>query len=229
MADDLRASRKSLFDFGPLASVYEDWYATPEGQTHDIIQQRDVNAMIEPTHGLQRLLDIGCGTGHWSRFFRSLGYEVQGVDISGEMIRTAQEIVPECSFDVANACDLPFQDASFDITASITALEFIPDQAAAVNEMARCTRPGGIMLIGTLNRAAPINLERLSTGEEPFASGNLLGPEELMELVSPWGKVRMAASMVEDENQDSIVVNTDQLPVPPEHLAGPLLVAQIRR
>jgi len=228
MADELNPSGTSLFDFGPLASLYEDWYATPEGKAHDIVQQRDISTMIQPARGSQRLLDVGCGTGHWSRFFNALGYEVQGIDISEEMIRTAKEISPGCRFDVGSACDLPFPDASFDITASITALEFIPDQAAAVREMARCTRSGGIMLIGTLNRIAPINLGRLEEGEEPFASAKLLGPDDLMELISLWGEVRMVASTVGDPAQDPTVITADHQSEALQHLTGPLLVAHVQ-
>ena len=228
MADKLRSSGKSLFDFGPLAPLYEDWYATPEGKAHDIVQQRDVNTMIQPARGPQRLLDVGCGTGHWSRFFSSLGYDVEGIDISEEMVGAAQLNAGACSFDIGNACDLPYPDASFDITASITALEFIPDQAAAVKEMARCTKPGGTMLIGTLNRTAPINIIRLEKGEEPFASAILLGPDELLELLLPMGEVRMTASNVDDRVSDPVIVAAHSLPLPQEHLAGPLLVARAR-
>lgn len=227
MADELSPSGESLFDFGPLASLYEDWYGTPEGKAHDIVQQRDVKAVIQPARGAQRLLDVGCGTGHWSRFFNALGYEVQGIDISGEMIRTARDISPGCRFDIGSACYLPFPDASFDITASITALEFIPDQAAAVGEMARCTRPGGIVLIGTLNRVAPINRGRMDEGEEPFASANLLGPDDLMDMISPWGEVRMVASTVAEPVQDPIVIAADHQPEALKLLTGPLLVARV--
>jgi SAM-dependent methyltransferase len=228
MADKLNSSGQSLFDFGPLAPLYEDWYTTPEGEAHDIVQQRDMNAMIQPARGPQRLLDVGCGTGHWSRFFSALGYEVQGIDISGEMIRTAREISDGCRFDVGNACDLPFPDAAFDITASITALEFIPDQAAAVREMARCTRPGGVLIIGTLNRIAPVNRDRLDEGEEPFASAKLLGPDELMKLISPLGEVRMVASTVAGPAQHPTAISAAHQPEALKHITGPLLVAQVQ-
>ena len=228
MADELRSSGKSLFDFGPLAPVYDDWYSTPEGLAHDIVQKRDVCSLLPPAGDSQQLLDVGCGTGHWSRFFSSMGYDVQGIDISEEMIGAAQLNTGACGFDVGNACDLPFPDASFDITTSITALEFIPDQAAAVNEMARCTKPGGTMLIGTLNRIATMNMDRLEKGEEPFASGILHGPDELLELLLPLGEIRMAASKVDDQVLDPVVVAAHSQPVPPEHLAGPLLVARVR-
>jgi len=229
MASSMTNGSKSLFDFGPLAGMYEDWYKTPEGKAHDRVQQKDVGALLPPAEGRQRLLDVGCGTGHWSRFFHALSYDVQGVEISEEMITVAKKALPECRFNVADACAIPVEDKTFDVTASITALEFIPNQGAAVREMVRCTRPGGLILIGTLNRIAPINRERMAAAEPPFSLAHLLGPEELLELVAPFGKVRMAASPVPGPWQEPILISADQGLSEIKDLAGPLLVAEVRR
>ena len=229
MAGTLTRGPGSLFDFGPVAHLYEDWYSTPEGQAHDQVQQKDVDALLPPARERQILLEVGCGTGHWSRYFHGLGYSVKGIDVSHEMITVAREISPECRFDVADASDLPFEDGSFDVTASITALEFFPDPGTAVKEMARCTRQGGIMLIGTLNRIAPINRKRLKKEEQPFASGNLLGPGELLDLISPFGEVRMVASGVPGPVQAPTLIPAGQGPKELENLKGPLLAAQVKR
>jgi len=229
MAGTLTRTSRSLFDFGPLAHEYENWYATDEGQANDLVQKQDVSELLWPVRDFKRLLDVGCGTGHWSRFFRSLGYEVHGIDVSEKMITVARESVPECKFDVADACVLPFADASFDIVASMAALEFIPDPAAAVKEMARCTRPGGSLLIGTLNRLAPINRDRLIKGEEPYASGNLFSADELRELISPWGEARIVASSDMSQAQGPGALGDNHPPISPECLEGPFLVAEVRR
>ncbi|MBC7293080.1 MAG: class I SAM-dependent methyltransferase, partial [Thermoleophilia bacterium] len=60
--------------------------------------------------------------------------------------RTKQQECPGCTFSVADGQALPFADASFAVVAAITSLEFMPDPAATLREMARCTRPGGIIL-----------------------------------------------------------------------------------
>ncbi|MCK4661179.1 MAG: class I SAM-dependent methyltransferase, partial [Phycisphaerae bacterium] len=172
------------------------WYSTPAGQSHDRVQKQDVRRLLRPAKPHERLLDVGCGTGHWSRFFGSLDYEVHGIDIAPEMLAVAHTAVPGCAFDVADACDLPFEDGAFDVVASMALLEFISDPAAVVREMARCTRPGGSLLIGTLNRLAPLNQHRLSKGRQPYSSAHLLTPKELREMLQPYGKVRMAASPV---------------------------------
>jgi len=188
-------SRKSLFDFGPMASEYDRWYATPAGQAHDRVQKEDVRRLLRPASAGQTLLDIGCGTGHWSLFFAGMGYQVKGVDIAPEMIEVARSKVPECSFQVADVYDLPFDDGAFDVVAAMATLEFLPDSAAAVGEMVRCTRRGGYLLVGTLNRLAPLNQHRIAKGKQPYSSARLFSPEELRRFLTPWGRVRMVASL----------------------------------
>lgn len=217
----------SSFDFGPFADLYESWYATPEGRAHDEVQRRDVRGLLESVPGSGKLLEVGCGTGHWSRFFRDLGYEVQGIDVSEDMIRVAREASPECSFELADARRLPYPDSSFDVVASITALEFIPDPAAAVGEMARCAKAGGGILIGTLNRLAPINRDRLRKNEEPYASGHLLAPDDLVDLLSPLGEIRIAASPLGALQGHPRVLGPGDRSLFLEVLVGPLLVAAV--
>lgn len=94
-----------------------------------------------------KVLDVGCGTGILSS---SLGQNsrigsVHGVDFSPAYIEYAQRLKenPRVSFEVGDACALPFPDASFDHTLSMLVLQFIPTAALAISEMRRVTRPGG--------------------------------------------------------------------------------------
>lgn len=182
----------SLYDFDPLAGEYDSWYETTEGQRQDRLQKADVLRLIpEPVAGL-RLLDAGCGTGHWSRFFASMGFSVHGVDVSEEMIAAARnKAIPGCTFEVADILDLPFKNASFDTVAAMTTLEFICDVGRGLHEMARCVRPGGNLIIGTLDRRAPLNKERIANDQQPYASARMLTSDELLGLLAPLGEVRM--------------------------------------
>jgi len=179
--------------FGKLARTYDQWYETPAGQAHDRIQKADVLAMLPHPHSGATLLDVGCGTGHWSRFFADCGYTVTGADLSGEMIDIARAHNPAgIRYRVADACDLPFRGGSFDVVAAIATIEFIPDVRTALREMMRCLRPGGTLIIGTLNRLAPINRDRLASGKQPYASGHLFAPDELRELLAQYGDVHVS-------------------------------------
>jgi SAM-dependent methyltransferase len=231
MLGQLKPSDISLFDFGPLVHGYDRWYATPVGQAQDRLQKQDVRRLLRSSRTGEKLLDVGCGTAHWSSFFAEMGYQVTGVDLSPEMTKAARSAVPECSFQVADACGLPFADASFGVVASMTTLEYIPDPTAAVQEMVRCAKPGGSLLIGTLNRLAPLNRDRLSKGEQPYASAHLFSPAELRSLLAPVGSVRMIASSADERTGPFLPAGNapSNPPVREVELQGPLIVAMVSR
>ncbi len=188
----------SLFDFGTIAHDYDRWYLTPEGQNHDRIQKQDVLELLPPAQPYERLLDVGCGTGHWSRFFRSLGYTVTGVDISEEMVEVAKSYhTPGCGYQVADACDFPFDDDTFDVVAAMAMLGFVSDAFQVLKEMTRCAKGEGVILIGTLNRLAEINQERLTEGREPYVSGRFFSEKELHDFLCRFGEVRIVNSRSE--------------------------------
>jgi SAM-dependent methyltransferase len=184
----------SRFDFGATAETYDRWYETRKGQVYDVLEKRLVKAMLpRPLRGL-RLLDVGCGTGHWSAFFAENGCEVTGVDVAPEMIAAAsRKRVAGAAFRVADAHALPFVEGAFDLVASITTLEFVADPEAALAEMVRCARrPGGHVLVGVLNSLAPINAARKANGKPPYADARFFSPGEVKGLLAPYGEARVA-------------------------------------
>ncbi len=217
------------YNFGPTAERYEGWYATTLGKLQDLAQKADVVNFLECTGTGAGLLDVGCGTGHWSRFFATLGYTVVGVDISPEMIQEALGHGPHgITFHLADACALPFQDGVFEIIAAMAALEFMENPQQALEEMARCVRHGGRLLIGTLNRASPLNEKRIADGHEPYASGHLYTPDTVHELLAPFGTVRMVASeplQVPAEIHVSASAGTSLT----KNMKGPFIVAEVQR
>lgn len=97
--------------------------------------------------GGKHILDVGCGTGSLSFALAANPaiVDVTGIDISPDYIAyaTRHNTDPRVTFHTADACALPFADASFDHALSMLVLFFIPDANAAVREMRRVTRPGG--------------------------------------------------------------------------------------
>ncbi len=94
-------------------------------------------------------LDVGCGTGALSGTILAdaAPRAVRGVDTSAGFIGYAQTQIddPRATFDVADAQALPDADGTYDAVVSGLALNFIPQPARALGEMARVTRPGGII------------------------------------------------------------------------------------
>ncbi|MFH8573589.1 methyltransferase domain-containing protein [Streptomyces sp. NPDC017993] len=95
----------------------------------------------------ERWSDIGCGTGAVTQAVLDLAYpeDVAGVDTSEGYVRYARHTIttPRAHFAAAEAARLPFPDAAADVVVSGLVLNFLPDPAGAVAEMARIIRPGG--------------------------------------------------------------------------------------
>jgi ubiquinone/menaquinone biosynthesis C-methylase UbiE len=103
--------------------------------------------------GAVNVLDVGCGTGSLS-FCLAQNPEivsVRGIDLSEPYVEHAKcrNKDARLAFQVGDACRLPYPDAAFDLTASMLALQFIPQCELAVREMRRVTRPGGTMAAAT--------------------------------------------------------------------------------
>lgn len=114
-------------------------------------------------HG-QRVLDIGCGYGRHSYEALRRGARTVALDLSDTELKdvlatfaamSETETLPdEASGAVvnANALTLPFADDSFDHVIASEVLEHIPDDSAAMTEIARVTKPGGTITV-TVPRA----------------------------------------------------------------------------
>lgn len=177
------------FEFGKIASRYDAWYRTRRGAMYDRLEKRAVDSLLPSASDGGKLLEIGCGTGHFSEHFASRGFEVTGVDISKPMIALArQKNIKHSGFEVADAEHLPFEDETFDVAATITALEFVSDPARVISEMVRCVKkPGGALILGVLNRLSTYNQARKHRVGSMYASASLFSPDDLRDLLQPLG------------------------------------------
>jgi SAM-dependent methyltransferase len=116
----------------------------------DVVRQALLDAPAQPAE--RRLaLEIGPGLG---RICKALGLHfdrVVGLDVSGEMVRQARELVddPNVTFEIGDGVTLrPVEDASVDFVITFTVLQHLPDRDAIVGylrEAARVLRPGGVL------------------------------------------------------------------------------------
>lgn len=99
----------------------------------------------------RRVLDVGCGEGRFCRMLGNDAGEVVGIDPTPALIATARTRDPGGTYLRAVAERLPFASDTFDLVVSYLSLIDIPDVGAAIPEMARVLKPGGVLLIANLN------------------------------------------------------------------------------
>jgi SAM-dependent methyltransferase len=149
------------------SSDYDRWYETPRGRW---IGQREVRLLREGLgpHSGESLLDVGCGTGYFTRALAGLlEGPVVGVDVDPASVHYASSRrVGRESYAVADARGLPYAEASFDLVMSITALCFIDDEVAAVREIVRVARRR--VALGLLNRDSLLWLQKRRGGSSGY-------------------------------------------------------------
>lgn len=116
-----------LFDDWP--EKYDLWFETPIGRLIKGYESNLVFRMLMPGTG-EVILDAGCGAGIFTADILDTGARIVGLDLSCNMLRRA--LVRCCSRTflpvLGDVRSLPFPDASFHKTVSITAIEFIQNQ-----------------------------------------------------------------------------------------------------
>lgn len=149
------------------AGAYDAWYQTQRGAWIGDVEFGLLRRLLRPVAG-ECLLDVGCGTGHFTRRYAALGYlSVVGLDPNTSWVdfARARRMGAE-RYCVGRAETLPFPDQSFDLSISVTALCFVDDPRRAVRELLRVTRKR--FAIGLLNRHSLLYLQE-GPGTEPGA------------------------------------------------------------
>ena len=130
-------------------SEYEAWYETARGSW---IARREFGLMVrllDPPGG-DTLLDVGCGTGHFSRRFAAAGLRVTGLDPDPAMLEYARGAGGGVEYLRGTATGLPFPDEAYDFVTAVTSLCFVSEASRALLEMWRVARHA--VLLGLLNR-----------------------------------------------------------------------------
>ncbi|MET0274097.1 MAG: bifunctional 2-polyprenyl-6-hydroxyphenol methylase/3-demethylubiquinol 3-O-methyltransferase UbiG [Phenylobacterium sp.] len=156
---------------------------------------RDAKAR-RPFEGL-RLLDIGCGGGLLSEPMTRLGFQVVAVDASARNIGTASAHAAEQGLEIDYRCStaedlLAGGEALFDLILNMEVIEHVADPGAYLRSCARLLKPGGLMIVATLNRTlkafalakvgAEYVLRWLPAGTHDWSK--FLKPEELRGFLS---------------------------------------------
>lgn len=128
---------------------YESWY---EGKYKraDLLEKQVITRMIEQYSSPKTILEIGCGTTHFTRWLAASGFEAFGVDISPYMVRQAKTLWPEGSLLNSKSSNLPFSDGSFDLACFITCFEYMANPVQVLREASRVVKQG--IILGLMNK-----------------------------------------------------------------------------
>lgn len=137
----------------PPGEAYTHGYGE---QPHRVMSQRNVAVdaafLLPHLRPGMRLLDVGCGPGSITVGLARVVApgEVVGVDIGPVQVEAARALATEegvanVRFEVGSVYALPFPDASFDAAFAHTVLEHLADPVAALREVRRVLKPGGVI------------------------------------------------------------------------------------
>ncbi len=191
-----------VFDQWP--ERYDQWFQTPIGKLIKTYETELILEMLRPSKG-ELVLDAGCGTGVFTKDFIIAGAKIVGLELSFPMLARAGEKLSGHPFLMIQGDmeRLPFAGHVFDKTVSVTAIEFIKDARDAVDELFRITKPGGLIVMATLNRLSPWAERRKVSGEKGhsiFRDVIFRSPEEMRNLSKVKGIQKSAIHFQKEEN-----------------------------
>ena len=185
---DARGPFAPLHKFNPARLAFvRDRVAERFGRN---IRQREAFAGLS-------LLDVGCGGGLIAEPMRRLGFEITAVDASSENIGTARAHAEMTGLDIsyraATVEQLEAEGAGpFDVVLTMEVIEHVADPEAFVRSCSRLLKPGGIMIVATLNRtlkglllgkvAAEYVLRWVPAGTHDWRQ--FLKPDEIRDMLS---------------------------------------------
>jgi SAM-dependent methyltransferase len=185
---------------------YEAWYDTA-GRRADRLEKALLEQLLAGFPHAHTMLEVGCGTGHFARWFRGQSLQATGLDLSPAMLAEAMRLGSSPCV-LGDALALPFPRGAFDLVALITVLEFIADPVQALNEALRVAQSG--LILGVLNRHSLLGRQLLRSGKPLWQEARFMTPVEVA------GLVRLAAG-----DDVDIVWRTTLWPIWPRPLPGP--------
>jgi len=164
--------------FSQAAATY-DAHAALQREVAD----RLLNHMEFTKFKPERILDIGCGTGYFTRKLRSRFRRAQlyGLDIAAAMLKKARTdskgrgpFKSRDGFVQASAAALPFDDGRFDLVCSNLTMQWVADPMTMLAEMRRVLTPGGLILFSTFGRRTLSELRQSLASIAPERAGLIL-------------------------------------------------------
>jgi ubiquinone/menaquinone biosynthesis C-methylase UbiE len=129
-------------DYDAVAPTYDERFGESE-------QPGVAASLTGLAHSLEarRILEVGCGTGHWLRALQPVTRELYGLDFSAGMLAQARRQDAGLRLARGRASRLPYPAESFDLVTCVNALHHFGYQRGFVLEARRILRPGGALAV----------------------------------------------------------------------------------
>jgi len=163
--------------------TYEQWY---EGRYKraEIWQKKVIGELILKDKRVKTLLEFGCGTTRFTRWWKDIGIDASGADLSPFMLGQGVHLFP-VDLVLADSHHMPFRDNAFDALAFITTFEYYKDPIKVIREAARVGKYG--IVFGMMNRNTTKFVRRRVQqffGKNPFyVTATFYTPERLIALI----------------------------------------------
>lgn len=165
-----KPKKQAATSWGKVAQWYDDYLENTEDSYQRQVILPNLLRLLAPKRG-DRVLDVACGQGFFTRAFAQAGAHVEGADISKELIARARELSPKnIPFHVAPAHQLSFaKDASFDAATIVLAIQNIENITEVFAEVHRILKSGGRLFLAMVHPAFRIP-QKTSWGWDESAS-----------------------------------------------------------
>lgn len=175
--------RKEWFFNRDNTDTYEQWY---EGRYKraEVWQKKVMEQLLLKDTRVKTLLEFGCGTTRFTRWWHEIGIEATGGDISPFMLGQAIHLF-KGDLVMADSHNMPFKNHTFDSLAFITTFEYYRDPVKVIQEAARVAKYG--ICMGMMNRNTPKFFRRRiqqAFGKNPFyVTATFYTPASLIKII----------------------------------------------
>jgi len=144
-----KMNEESWYSREQTAKEYEAYYETKYKRA-DALEKRLLQKLIEQFDSIEKLLEVGCGTGHFTRWMESLHFDCYGLDVSRPMLDQAKKLWASGKLLQGESSYLPFRSKSMDVVTYVTSFEYMPKINSVLSEVSRVASKG--IIFGLLNK-----------------------------------------------------------------------------
>ncbi len=164
--------------FESFTESYDNWF-----DEHDLLYKEELEALKKLMPTFEKGVEIGVGTG---RFAAPLGIKT-GVEPSSKMGQIAKKRGVNVVKGTAES--IPFDKESFDLVLIVTTICFVDDAPKALKEIYRILKPGGYVLVGFVDKEAPLGRRYLEKKDESkfYKTATFFSAKDVLELLEKSG------------------------------------------